>query len=248
MADKIPVKIKRQDGPGKEPYWESFEVPYQANMNVISVLMEIRINPVTSDGKKTTAPVWDSGCLEEVCGACSMRINGTPQQACTALVDQLEKPIVLEPFSKFPVVRDLVIDRSKMFENLKRLNAWVPADGTYPMGEGPKILPEDQHDMYKYSRCITCGCCLEACPQFHQDSAYVGAQAIGQAYLFNKQPGGKVLSEERYEVLMGPGGVSDCGFAQNCQRVCPKEIPLVDAIVKTSAELGWYSVKRFFRR
>lgn len=248
MAEHIIVKIKRQEGPGKEPFYETFKVPYQPNMNIISVLMEIRINPVTSDGKKTSAPVWDSGCLEEVCGACSMRINGTPRQACTALVDQLEQPIVLEPFSKFPVVRDLVIDRSRMFENLKRLQAWVPIDGTYDLGEGPKVTPADQGEMYTFSRCITCGCCLEACPQFHQDSAYVGAQAIGQAYLFNKQPAGQVLKDERLEVLMGPGGVSDCGFAQNCVRVCPKEIPLVESIVNISAQVGWYSIKRFFRR
>jgi succinate dehydrogenase / fumarate reductase iron-sulfur subunit len=248
MPEKITVKIKRQEGPEAEAHWETFEIPYQPNMNVISVLMEIRINPVTVDGKRTLPPTWDSGCLEEVCGACSMRINGKPRQACTALVDQLEQPIVLEPFSKFPVVRDLMVDRSKMFENLKRVQAWVPIDGTYPMGPGPKITPQDQGDMYAFSRCITCGCCLEACPQFHQDSPYVGAQTVGQAYLFNKQPGGEVLKDERLEVLMGPGGVGDCGFAQNCARVCPKEIPLVDALVDVSRQLTWYSIKRFFRR
>ena len=248
MPEKITVKIKRQETPGTEPHWETFSVPYQANMNIISVLMEIRINPVTVEGKKVIPPVWDSGCLEEVCGACSMRINGKPRQACTALVDQLEQPITLEPFSKFPVVRDLVVDRTKMFENLKRVQAWVPLDGTYPLGQGPKVTAEDQQDMYHFSRCMTCGCCLEACPQFHQDSPYVGAQAIGQAYLFNKQPAGKVLADQRLEVLMGPGGVGDCGFAQNCVRVCPKDIPLINALTDVSRQLTWYSVRRFFKR
>lgn len=59
-------------------------------MNVISALMEIRRNPVNKKGEKTTAINWDMNCLEEVCGACSMVINGTPRQSCTALIDKLE--------------------------------------------------------------------------------------------------------------------------------------------------------------
>ena len=51
-------------------------------MNVISALMEIQRNPVNAKGEKTTPVVWESNCLEEVCGACSMVINGKPRQAC----------------------------------------------------------------------------------------------------------------------------------------------------------------------
>ena len=58
-------------------YDEEFEIPYRPNMNVISALMEIRRNPVTAKGKKTTPIAWDMNCLEEVCGACSMVINGS---------------------------------------------------------------------------------------------------------------------------------------------------------------------------
>ena len=71
-----------------------------------------------------------------------MNINGTPRQACSALVDKLPDPIILEPFKKFPVVRDLVVDRQSMFENLKRVKAWVPIDGTYDLGEGPRMAEE----------------------------------------------------------------------------------------------------------
>ena len=63
--------------------------------------------------------VWECNCLEEVCGACTMIINGRVRQACTALIHKLDQPIVLEPMSKFPVVRDLYVDRSRMFESLK---------------------------------------------------------------------------------------------------------------------------------
>ncbi len=248
MPEKIVLKIKRQEGPDAEPRWETFEIPYQPNMNVISALMETQINPVTAEGRKTTPPTWDAACLEEVCGSCSMRINGKPRQACTALIDELEQPIRLEPFSKFPIVRDLMVDRSRMFAALKRVKAWNPLDGTYDLGEGPTISSDDQQDMYKYARCMTCGCCLEACPQVNESSPFIGAAAIGQAYLFNKQPAGKMEASDRLEELMGPGGVADCGNAQNCVRVCPKEIPLTTAIADIGRQLTWYSVKRFFSR
>ena len=108
-------------------------------MNVISSLMEIAANPVTASGKTTTPITYDSNCLEEVCGSCAMLINGRARMACSALVDKLEQPIRLEPFSKFPVVRDLAVDRSVLFENLKAVKAWVPIDGSYDLGPGPRV-------------------------------------------------------------------------------------------------------------
>ncbi len=249
MADKkVHLIVKRQEGPDSAPYWEEFEVPHTPGMNVISALMETRLNPVTRDGKRVRPVTWDSGCLEEVCGACSMLINGRPRQSCSALVDNLEQPIRLEPFSKFPVLRDLMVDRSPMFEALKRIKAWVPVDGTYAMGPAEKIDPAQQQEMYKYSECMTCGCCLEACPQYNDSSAFVGASAIGQAYLFNMNPTGKTLKDDRLDEMMGPGGVVDCGNAQNCVRVCPKGIPLTDAIAAIGGQVTLHAVKRLLRQ
>ncbi len=243
MADKsIILKIKRQNGPGQSPTWEEFEIPYRPKMNVISVLMEIALNPVTRDGKQTTPIIYDSNCLEEVCGSCAMLINGRTRMACSALVDQLEQPIVLEPFSKFPVIRDLAVDRSVLFENLKKVKAWVPIDGTYDLGAGPRMLPEEQEYTYPLSRCISCCCCMEACPQFNQATGFVGAAAISQVRLFNTHPTGKALKTERLHALMGDGGIQECGYAQNCVEVCPKDIPLTRSI----AEVGGAVMKQAF--
>ncbi len=77
MSEKtIKFKVLRQSDPDSSPYEEEFEVPYRPNMNVISALMEFRRNPVNINGEKTTPIAWDMNCLEEVCGACSMVING----------------------------------------------------------------------------------------------------------------------------------------------------------------------------
>jgi succinate dehydrogenase / fumarate reductase iron-sulfur subunit len=235
----IELRIRRQDAPSAAPRWEEFSLPYRAGMNVISCLMEIRKRPVTKDGKATTPVVWDSSCLEEVCGACTMRINGKPRQSCTALVDQLpEGPVTLEPLTKFPVVRDLVVDRKPMFEALKSVNAWIPIDGSYDLGPGPKLAATEAAEAYLFSRCMTCGCCMEACPQYNDRSDFLGPAPIAQVRLFNAHPTGRMNAEERLNAIMGRGGLSDCGNAQNCVEVCPKEIPLTEAFGELGRQTG----------
>src|SRR5580658_8673339 len=227
MANKsVILKIKRQNTPTSKSYWEEFELAHHPGMNVISSLMEIAANPVTREGKATTPITYDSNCLEEICGSCAMLINGRARMACSALIDNLEQPVKLEPFSKFPVVRDLAVDRSVLFENLKTVKAWVPIDGTYDLGPGPRLSPEEQEASYPLSRCISCCCCMEACPQFNEDTGFVGAATIAQVRLFNTHPTGKELQHERLTALMGDGGIQECGYAQNCVEVCPKDIPV----------------------
>lgn len=251
-------RIKRCDGPGKPSYWQDFKIQLQHNANVISCLQQIAAHPVTADGKATTPVVWDSGCLEEVCGACTMVINGRVRQSCSCLLDDAAPGegdvITLEPMSKFPVVRDLWVDRSRLFHGLSRVKAWVPIDGTYSLGAGPAETPERQQTRYKLSECMSCGCCLEACPQFNVEpeagkwgSEFIGAHAINQARLFNEHPTGKVLQGERLDALMERGGVNDCGNAQNCVKVCPKHIPLTESIAAIGRAATIHSIAKWFR-
>lgn len=238
MANRsVIIKIKRQATPAAESRWEEFELAWHPGMNVISSLMEIAANPVTRDGTPTTPITYDSNCLEEVCGSCAMLINGRARMACSALLDKLEKPIKLEPFSKFPVVRDLSVDRSVLFENLQKVKAWVPVDGSYDLGAGPRVTQEAQEQSYPLSSCISCCCCMEACPQFNDDTGFVGAAAISQVRLFNTHPTGKALQRERLSALMGDGGIQECGYAQNCVEICPKEIPLTTSIAEVGGQV-----------
>jgi succinate dehydrogenase / fumarate reductase iron-sulfur subunit len=248
MSEKtVVLKIKRQSSPEAKTQWEEFFLPWKPGMNVISAMMDIAANPVTKDGKATTPVTYDANCLEEVCGSCAMRINGRARMACSALVDKLEQPIRLEPLSKFPVVRDLSVDRNVLFENLKRVKAWVPVDGTYDLGSGPRIFPQQQEEAYPYSRCISCCCCMEVCPQFNEDTGFVGAASIGQVALFNEHPTGRVLKHERLAALMGDGGIADCAYAQNCVEACPKDIPLTRAIASVSGQVMKQAIRDLFR-
>jgi len=237
--------ISRQDTPESKPYTEEFELPYRPNMNVISGLMEIQRNPVTTSGAKTSPVCWESNCLEEVCGACSMVINGKPRQACSALVDQLEQPIRLEPMRTFPVVRDLVINRERMFNALKKVKAWIPIDGTYDLGPGPRMAETKRQWAYELSKCMTCGVCLESCPNVNDRNSFIGPAAISQVRLFNAHPTGEMNKEERLDALMTDGGIEGCGNSQNCVRSCPKGIPLTTSIAAMNKDTTKHLFKKW---
>jgi succinate dehydrogenase / fumarate reductase iron-sulfur subunit len=242
----IQVEIKRQASPDAPARTEKFEIPYRPGMNITSVLGEIAASPLTADGRPTTAIAYDANCLEEICGSCAMLINGKARMACSALVDKLDQPITLAPLSKFPVVRDLAVDRSVLFQNLKAVKAWVPIDGSYDLGAGPRQFPQIQEQRYPLSNCISCTICMEVCPQFNDSTSFVGAATIAQVKLFNMDPAGAVLKEERLRALAGDGGVQECGMAQNCVAACPKELPLIEAISDVSRDVVIQQVKDFF--
>jgi len=88
---KFVLKIYRGI-PGNQ-YWEEFELKVYPGINVISALMDIQKHPVNREGKKTTPVAWEQGCLEEVCGSCSMLVNGKPRQSCTALIEYLSSVV-----------------------------------------------------------------------------------------------------------------------------------------------------------
>jgi succinate dehydrogenase iron-sulfur subunit len=253
MAERtIKIKVLRQADPHSATSWETFSVPYEPGMNMTTVLQRIAADPVTAEKQATTPVAYDACCLEEVCGACTMVINDRVRQACSALVDDLlaDSPdgISLQPMTKFPTVRDLVVNRKPMFESLKRVKAWAHVDGYYDLGPGPRVSPHVQEETYPLSRCMTCGCCVEACPQFSDRSTFIGPAAISQAILFNSLPNGEIDKDDRLEVLSGVGGITDCGNSQNCVDVCPKDIPLTDSLAKAGRDTTVYKIRRWFGR
>ncbi len=268
------VRVLRQDMPGQRSYWQEFRVEHEPDMNCISVLEQIAREAVTADGRRVAPVAWECNCLEEVCGACTMLVNGRVRQACTALVDPLlrERPsgIELRPMTKFPVIRDLVVDRSRIFASLEKIRAWLPVDSYYDLGPGPRQSQERQQLAYEYSKCMSCGCCLEACPQFLKIElecrggetpeqfaarlreanlrAFIGAHAIAQVELFNTNPIGAMNAPERLDALVAEGGIQICGNAQNCVKVCPKGIPLTTAIGRGGRAATLHVLRRWFDR
>ncbi len=142
--------------------------------------------------------------------------------ACAALTDKLiekygDRPIQLEPLTKFPVIRDLMIDRSKMFDNLKRVRAWVQVDGSWTIGRGPRLPEKDQRIAYE----------------------------ISQVRMFNLHAIGRMQADERLEALTNKGGLQDCGNSQNCKQVCPKHINLTAHIAAMNRAANAYVLRSF---
>ena len=148
MAERtIVLNIKRQDSPRvREPYWQEFEIPYQDRSQRH---LDADGDPPQSGDARRQARIGaggsDANCLEEVCGACTMVINGRVRQALHRAGDQsAEQPITLEPMTKFPTIRDLWVDRSRDVRGASSAReSWIPIDGSYDLGPGPRISRRD---------------------------------------------------------------------------------------------------------
>lgn len=249
MTKSFILKIFRGT-PGNQ-YWEEFELEKTPHLNITSSLMRVQKDPINCKKEKVTPIAWEQGCLEEVCGSCTMLINGRPRQGCTALIDQLiestgSQIVTLAPLTKFTLVKDLVVNRDSMFDNLIKIRAWIDADDAMDRGYGPKISPKVQEQRYVLSTCMTCACCIEACPQVNAHSKFIGPSHFSQIRLFNSHPVGQLMAEERLRPAMEEGGISGCGNAQNCVAVCPKNIPLTESIAKIGRDVGKQAIKDLF--
>lgn len=243
--DRVLLKVKRQDDPEDIPYWERFEVPGEPGMTVAQALRAVREHPVTAEGQPTTPVVWDCSCEEALCGSCAMRIDGKADLACRRRVEECARPIVLEPLEKFPIVRDLAVDRSRMFAELERACCWTPIDDLSDRDALPGM--RSQALAAEMAGCSMCGLCLEACPQVNPRSAFAGAFLFAQVLLLGDHEVGARGKGPRLARMAGRGGVADCGFAQNCEAVCPRGIALVKAGVRVAGDIVATSAGQFLR-
>lgn len=249
MAERFILKILR--GEPQNQFWEEFELEVKPFYNITSALMDIQKHPVNRKGRRVTPIAWEQGCLEEVCGACSILINGRPRQACSSMVERIiektgKRTIALAPLTKYPLIKDLVVERKKLFDDLIKVRAWIEVDDTQDRGFGPKISPDKQQERYLLSTCMSCGCCSEACPEVNSCSQFMGPAPLSQVRLFNAHPIGSLQSPERLRALMQKGGIAACGNAQNCVRVCPKNIPLTESIALMGRKVTTRAVRDFF--
>jgi succinate dehydrogenase / fumarate reductase iron-sulfur subunit len=159
--------------------------------------------------------------------------------ACRAKIrDFPPAPIVLEPLLKFPLIRDLWVDRSEVFESLKRVEAWIEVDSYADPGFYANI-PREAADMAReYAKCIHCGICLEGCPSYNSISEYVGPAAIVSSAVYQELAPFGPQTDRLQRLLMFVGGVVDCGKALNCVKLCPQGIPLTTAIAITSRRVN----------
>jgi succinate dehydrogenase / fumarate reductase iron-sulfur subunit len=218
------VKIKRQSGPEAEPYWQSFSYEGDGHVPVSAVLDALNYTDdlFDTDGNPAKRISWECSCMQAMCGGCAMVINGVPALACATFIDEIKgKELVLEPLSKFPVVADLTVDRSIIYDSLLKARAYLE-----------EFSGSDKHQhkqQYSVAKCLKCGLCLEVCPNYHPGGDFFGAAFANESYLIASQSSDKkdpVIKE--YKTHFGAG----CSKVLSCQSVCPMKIETITSIMR----------------
>ena len=217
------VKIKRQTNATATPYYQSFVYDGPKHVTIAAVLDALNYTDDLLDADGNAAPRirWECSCMQAVCGGCAMVINGVPALACATFADATSgDTILLEPLSKFPVVADLIVDRSAIYENLNRAKAYLSQLAT----------SDKRHHKQQYSvaKCLKCGLCLEVCPNYHPGGAFFGAVLANESYLLATQATDDTQAVEAYKTHFGAG----CSKALSCQTVCPMGIETLTSILR----------------
>ena len=161
------VKIKIDDN------YQIFDYEGDLNISVITLL------------EKLDWPIeYSCSCLQGICGACAMVINSEPKLACKTFLNEERmvieyNQITIEPLSKFPLIKDLKVDRSILFDAMTECELWLENDSEYN--------PKDLDFEYEMSLCLMCGCCTEVCPNYKLGD-FVGAPAaVSASKLVNQE-------------------------------------------------------------
>ena len=234
---EVTLDILRYTPKGKNSYLQSFRYTAEKMSETVATALTAlneRAELRDINGNPASPIRWECNCLQKKCGACAMVINGRPTLACDIRLAGCGKTIRLEPLKKFPVIEDLVVDRSVMYKNLETLRLWL--DDSAEMGE------EAAESAYESSRCLQCGCCLEVCPNFVSGGTFTGmASAIPMTRLLSELP---VSQRREASQLYRRHIYEGCGKSLACRDICPAKINIDRMLVNSNAVAVW---KRYFR-
>lgn len=236
---KYLIKILRRKSADDKPFWQTFSFETELkNATAATALSEI------NSKEKNDKIIWECSCLQKKCGACAMVINGKPKLACDALLSELANKngeIIIEPLKKFPVIADLAVDRSILYENLKTIKVWLNKDtneNTY--------ADENKNDiLYEASRCLQCGCCLEICPNFCIDEKISEKNSGNFFGMASMVPVSRLLEEMSPEKRKDLSRnykkyiYSGCGKSLSCRNICPANIEIEKLLVNSNAIAVW---------
>ena len=231
------VKIQRQQSPVSEPYWETFDADVPGDMSIAGLIdhLNYRDDILDENGRKTTRIGWECSCLQGICGSCAMVINEVPALACETFVKDLKGDVItIRPLRKFPVIHDLLVDRSVIHENLKKMNIFIRE--YQPEDQGRASRKEREHSLqYTAAKCLKCGLCLEVCPNYTNGKNFYGAIFANDCYLVAARNG-----EKRDEIrkVYGEHFGSGCSKSLSCVEVCPMKIPTLASMAKLNRRSG----------
>ncbi len=228
------LHIRRQAGPDAAPYWQDFSYDGLPSDTVAAALLSLeRRSPLTDTAGNEAEPVsWEHSCLVRKCGACAMLIDGKPRLACSAFFCDMKKTTVtLEPFHSFPLIRDLIVDRSLLHEAMKRLGIWLES-AAQPSHWSQELRRQS-------ARCLLCGCCLERCPNFTGTDDFIGAIAPVNAFR-TLDAESAAPHRQTVETAYRRRYYEDCGQSLSCHDICPARIPVEALMAHANALAIWH--------
>ncbi|MDF1738148.1 MAG: succinate dehydrogenase/fumarate reductase iron-sulfur subunit [Verrucomicrobiales bacterium] len=237
----LTLKVWRQEGPTTTGHIETHEakdIPKEASFLEMLDIVNERI--ITEGGEPIQ---FDHDCREGICGACSLTINGIPHSKDTGITTcQVHMrryrdgdTIWIEPFRAraFPIVKDLVVDRTS-FDRIIASGGYISVrTGSAPDANATPIEFEDATDSFNSAACIGCGACVAACKNASA-MLFVGAKASH----LNLLPQGAPEKDKRTLAMvrtMDDEGFGNCTNQYECEAVCPKEIS-ADVIAKLNRD------------
>lgn len=230
---KLKLKIWRQNGPKDKGRFELYEVDANEHMSFLEML-DVLNEQLIAEKKEPVA--FDHDCREGICGTCSMVINGYPHGPNSGTTTcQLHMrffnegdTITIEPFraKPFPVIKDLVVDRTA-FDRVIQAGGYISVNtGQAPDGNAIPVEKDKASKAFDAAACIGCGACVAACPNASA-MLFVSAKVAHLALL----PQGKVEAKQRAINMvkqMDKEGFGNCSNVTACEAECPKEISVVN--------------------
>ena len=230
---KRSIYILRCERGSRSSYWERFIYELRSENDTLATALQIinkKISSQEAEGDPERQIEWECSCLQKKCGACAMVINNRPMLACDARITDIKsEEIRVEPLRKFPVVCDLIVDRSVLFENLKTMKAWLREDA---------ILGDQYRELaYESSECLQCGCCLEVCPNFYPGGLFFGMAAIPVTTRLLTAADRKSFNDISRAYIKH--AFEGCGKSLSCKDICPKKIDTEKLLVNANAMAIW---------
>ena len=230
---KLNLKIWRQKSPAQKGGFEKYSVEANEHMSFLE-MMDVLNEDLVSQKKEPIA--FDHDCREGICGACSMVINGKPHgplngtTTCQLHMRHFKDgdTITVEPFraNAFPVVKDLVVDRSS-FDRIIQAGGFISVNtGQAPDGNAIPVNRDDASAAFDAAACIGCGACVAACPNASA-MLFTSAKVSHLALL----PQGKIEAKSRAKKMveqMDLEGFGKCSNTYACEAECPKGISVTN--------------------
>lgn len=230
---KVLFEVFRQQA-NAAPRLQSYSLEVDPQQTVLDCLNRIKWE---LDGSLA----FRKNCRNTICGSCAMRINGSSALACREKISryingEAQPRITIAPMGNFPVIKDLIVDMQRFWDNLEAVDPYVSTKGrAIPQRESLQT-PEQRSRLEATGNCILCGACYSECNAKTVNPDFVGPHALAKAQrlVADSRDG---ATEERVEQYDGLAGVWGCTRCYWCNEVCPMGVAPMDRIGEIKQEI-----------